>query len=148
MKTVLPFLAFVALFGIVSCGDKETEAPDSTAGHAAHSEYGANGGELLELGTTGHIEVCHSPSTGELKIYLTGADAKTALAITGAPILKVPQVPTALQLKMTATNSSDGKASEFSVTNEALMVGHLHGRISLKVGDLTFNPDLASGHGH
>ncbi|MFT7617790.1 MAG: hypothetical protein ACI97A_001429 [Planctomycetota bacterium] len=148
MKLLFSMLPVVLLCGLVACGEEETEDTVDNTGHAAHSGYGSHGGELLELGSTGHLEVCHSASTGEVKIYITGADAKTVLAIAGAPVLKVPQVPTALMLTMKATNTADGKASEFVVTNDALKVDHLHGRISLKVGDLTFNPDLASGHGH
>jgi hypothetical protein len=36
----------------------------------------------------------------------------------------------------------------FTVTDDALKVRDLQGRIAIEIGGKVYNPDLAAGHGH
>jgi len=145
--TVVIVLAVV----LTGCGE-QTSTSTSGAGasggaNGGHSHPSApHGGEILELGTSGHLELVHDGSVGLVKLYVLGADAKTPLPIEKAPALKI-EVNGVTQLVPTQpVGGSGGKTAEFTATADSLKGGHLHGRVTVEIGGSVHNPDI--GHSH
>jgi len=136
----------VALF-MSSCNDGHDHEADKAVDPAHQHREGPHGGEINELGSVAHIETVHSPESGEIRIFITGPDAKSPLAIETAPQAKFgtdagPQV-----IDMNPAGGSL-PASEFAAKHEALAAEHPSGRLSIRVGGLSFNPDIEELHHH
>ncbi len=120
---------------------------DIGSGSGAHEhEPGPNGGDVYDLTPVGHIETLHSHQDGEIRIFLTGPDARSALKIDKAPQVKLVTDDGPLVIDMNPAGGSL-PASEFDAKHAALAVEHPKGRLSIDAGGKSFNPDLSDlGH--
>lgn len=146
IRTALTVLV-AAAFGACS-GDHDHDQKPAAGAHAGEAHaHGPHGGHVLELGSAHavHLEVVHDDSTGTLTIYVLGTDAKTALAATKPPELKLN---TSSGPKVLATKAKDASNTVFTVTDDALKGKEPEGRISIEVDGKTYNPDLEHHHGH
>jgi len=130
-----------ALLGVAGCGQS------GGGGHSQHShDHGSHGGDIIEVGSeTAHIEFVHSESSGTVKLYITGPDAKTALAIE-APMIKLTTEAGPQAISTTAIDAADGKASSFTATHDAFRAHPLEGRITLSIGGKEYNPTIVHAH--
>jgi hypothetical protein len=141
-------LTFLAISAMPACKDSSADGDKSGGGEASHSHEGSHGGELVELGSAAHIEFVRNEETGEATLYITGSDGKTPFPIAGTPELKLATDSGQKAIKTTASNSADGKASEFTAKDDALKSHEVSGRISITVDGKLHNPEIAEDHGH
>ncbi len=143
---ILPrLLTIAAACMLASCGD---DAASGGSGGHAHAQ-GAHDGALIDVGAgTAHVEFLHDNKAGTVTLYVTGKDAKTPMKLTFAPEL---HLETDKGPKVVNTEPVDGAAdgaSQFSVTDPLLKMDPLKGRIALKFGGKTYNPEIQEGHDH
>jgi hypothetical protein len=114
-----------------------------------HHDKPAHGGVILELGDeVAHLEFVHDEKGGKATIYLTGPDAKTALAITEAPKFNLKGKDGNKQVESKAVNAKDGAASQFEASDDAFKAHELKGRIVLVINGKKYNADLKDAHKH
>ncbi|MAG56510.1 MAG: hypothetical protein CMJ83_09480 [Planctomycetes bacterium] len=143
MKLASLFIVLLAALVSTGCGDESAQDDGSGGGGArAHSHDGPHGGRLADLTGAGHLEFVHDASAGTVSVHLTTMDAKTALAVPGAPQIKLSTKDGPKILTMTAVGGSGGSASEFTITDDTLKSEVLEGRIVLEIEGQTFNPFL------
>jgi hypothetical protein len=137
IRTALALLAAVAL---CSCS-KEQDRGGGAHGHV----HGPHGGHLVELGTQhqAHLEVAHDAAAGTMRIWVLAGDAKTALAATRTPEVKLT---TASGPKLLPTKAEDATNAAFAVTDDALKGGEPKGRITVEIDGKVYNPDLPDAH--
>ncbi len=156
------FISFSLLFAaalLLGCGAGKKAASggkgknDPTAGAGeeghGHSEEPQHGGALLEVGAhVAHLEFVHDPKEGSATVYISGADVKTPLAIADAPKINLQSDAGPKSLQTVAVDAKDGKASQFSVTDEALKSDPLKGVIVITIDGKAYRPDIKEGHDH
>ena len=143
ITAVLTMLAlFLGVFGM-SCHHDHDHPHGHEDDHDDdhHAGGGAHGGRLVDLGSTGHVEVVHDHDASTVTLYFTGPDAKASLAVDSPPEIKLvtPEGP-----KVIATTASPDvtDSSKFQATDSALAAEKIDGRISVIIGGTTFQPDL------
>ena len=146
MITHPTFVTLVALglFGLLSVACEHDHDQEHSTEDEDHHETGTpHHGQLVDLGSAGHVEIVHEHEAGTVTLHFTGPDAEAALAVDSAPEIKLmtndgPRVLT--------TQASEGSSSTFVVTDEALHAESLDGRLSVVIGGQTFQPDLHHDH--
>lgn len=161
MRTwIAVFSAAVLLLFLSGCGAKTTPAAKTPTGkteghahdehtHEGHAHEGSHGGELIALdGEKAHIEFVHHAVEGKADLYITGPDGKTALPLEKAPELKLMTDEGPKVVKCEPADGSDGKASRFTASDEALKKDPLKGRIALEIDGTPYSPQLPEEHHH
>lgn len=152
MKIPTTLLALFAAFLLGACGDKDAEhghGPDDDHDHA-HEEHGEgeHGGAILELGAhEAHLELLHKPDTGAVSVWVLDQDLKE-LPIADPVVLNLVFESGPKQLTGTPVSPKDGKTAHWSFRDEALKGEPKSGRIQVKVGGKTYNPEYDDGHDH
>lgn len=140
-------LALLCVYLCAGCGGDVHDHDGHDHGGEGHGEeghnheVGPNGGELYELGDhEGHMELVRDADTGALTLNLFQEDNETGLVVARAPELKLvtPEGPKLLVTE--AVGGTDEGASVFAVTDLGELA--LEGRVSVYVGEKTFNPEL------
>ena len=100
-------------------------AADSTMTEAASRS--PHGGTLVKLGTSGHLELVHDPSSGLLTAYILDAAGTAVMRIPARTITLAvtPAGGTLIELTLTSTangltGDTVGNSSQFGGTNAAL----------------------------
>ena len=86
MRDLTILLTLALTLAAPSC----SEEPDADAGGGGHTHVGPHGGDVDHLGSAGHVEIVHDAFEGTLSIWVTGPDAKTALAPDAALVVGRP----------------------------------------------------------
>ncbi|MEM7262085.1 MAG: hypothetical protein AAF488_08845 [Planctomycetota bacterium] len=144
MKQTLTLLTVCGLLFSIGCTAESPSGDGHDHGHS-HGEP-QHGGMLIEVeGEAGHLELVHDATSGLATLYVTGPDAKTAMVI-AAPELKVTSAEGPVVIPMTAVGEKDGMASQFKASHDALKKEPIDGRVSLKIGDKSYNPVIEESH--
>lgn len=148
--TAALFLPFLSGCGAKTTATEKSPASKSDAhAHEEHAHKGSHGGEIIALdGEKAHIELVHHAAEGKADLYITGPDGKTALALEKAPDLKLMTDDGPKVLKCEPSGGSDGKASQFMVSDEALKKDPLKGFIALEVDGASYSPAIPEEHHH
>ncbi|MCK6474424.1 MAG: hypothetical protein L6R28_22125 [Planctomycetes bacterium] len=151
--TICSAVLFLPLFS--GCGAKTAATEKTTAStsdghaHAEHAHKGIHGGKMIALdGEKAHIEFVHHAAEGEADLYITGPDGKTALPLEKAPNLKLMTDDGPKVLKCEPSGGSEGKASQFTASGDALKKDPLKGFIAVEVDGASFSPALPEEHHH
>jgi hypothetical protein len=148
----------MASFLISGC-DPKNKGSDGHADHGHDHLEGKHGGFVVTVGKDFlHVELVHDGKKGKVKAYVTGKDAKAAMAIAEAPVLVLKSKEGTQRLEMKATAATDGKSAEFEAESEELKDGPngmpnllepLQGRLTLKHDEKTYNQDFKEeAHDH
>ncbi len=154
MNRLLLLLALA--FSLAACGDKDkpgttgpgtdtvpAEHPDEAAHDHDHDHDGAHGGHVIELGEhLAHAEVVLDHDAKTLAIWITDADMKPVA--TDEPIvLNLVHDGAPVQLTGEANSGKDAY-----VFRHDAFAGDPEGRLRIKIGGATYNPELETGHHH
>lgn len=154
-------LAVLACLFTVGCGAKpvtdsgadpdmvvmEGAPPDSLG----HPEHGPNGGELIELGKEAfHLEMLHDDQSVTLDV-LNGA-ASEMVAIDAAELsVSLKHDDEVKTFALPASNSTDGKASSFTITSTEMagwMKEGAEGAVTLQIDGKSYTGKISHDHGH
>ena len=166
---LLSAAVMLGLSGLAGCGEdkggefrafdkgKDT-APDAEHGHAHTHDHGhghgPHDGDLIELGAEEfHAEVVFDEEKNKVTLYLLGADAKTAVSIEAKELsLELPGKDAPVAYALTAGPlDTDGKASHFEITSEALFEAFHHdpktvGKFKVSIGGKEFVGEIKHSH--
>lgn len=145
---VFTLVTFLAISTMSACKDSSSSGDKSSGAESSHSHEGAHGGELVELGAAAHLEFVRKEETGEVSLYITGADGKTPLLIADAPEIKLATDSGQKSIKTVPASGAGGKASEFTAKDDSLKAHEVSGRISVTVDGKLYNPEIVEDHGH
>lgn len=107
------------------------------------AETAPHGGILLEMGEEqGHLELIHDPKSGKLSIYVLDGKARNSVMIKDAPKVELKTASEAKQIILKATDSKDGKASQFEASDDALKTPTLKGKIVLIYKEKPYELDM------
>ena len=161
-SSVVRNLALV-LVGLIAVGCKPATNPPGPANppkvaEGAHPETGPHKGHLIELGEEEyHAELAHDDATKTITVYVLGADAKTAVAISETEItLNLVAGGETMQAKLAAMpqeGDAQGKSSRFTLMDEkvmeALEAPKTTGRLTLTIDGKPFSGKVEhEEHGH
>jgi hypothetical protein len=127
--------------------------------HHDHGAHGPNGGHLIELGGgTYHAEWTHDDLSDQenaknVTVYILGEDAKSPVAIEAEQItINVTGGKAPKQYALTAVNPQDGKASQFTIDDPALvvalgMIGEgVEARLNVNIDGTPYNAEIEHDH--
>ena len=136
-------IAGVCLF--TGCTHEDHKEPaQEDAGHS-HGE-GVHGGAMMVSGDHNlHIEMIQHEAEGKVDLYITGADAKTAIDLAEAPKLNLIAEGGNKQIVSTAVA---GEAGHFEAIDDALKAHPLKGRIAVTMEGTPYALTIDDGHGH
>jgi hypothetical protein len=142
-----------------------TDAHDHSDHAHDHAAHGPHGGHLLELGggqyhaEWTHDDLADQENAKQVTVYILGEDAKTETPIAAESItINVSGGKEPMQYELKAVNAQDGKASQFSIEDPALIVAlgmageGVEARLNVSIDGTPYNAaiehDHHDDHGH
>jgi hypothetical protein len=115
------------------------EAPED------HSHDPKHGGYVLEIGAhEGHVEIVHDAKAGTLAAYVYDEEMKPVAS--AAPVVNLTKGR--VQFTMSPLSGAGaGPADAWTAMHDGLKATPLAGRLRVKIGDRTYQPDLADPDG-
>jgi hypothetical protein len=139
-------------------GDHDHAGHDHAHEHAAH---GPHGGHLIELADGKyhaewtHDDLSEQENAKNVTIYILGEDAKTEVPIEAEQItINVSGGKEPKQYELAAVNAQDGKASQFSLDEPALVVDlgmageGVEAKLNVKIEGTPYSAAIAHDHEH
>ena len=149
------FTAFVVLVSItcaLGCDSKRDEhAGHDHSSHKGHDEdkhaKPQHGGLVLEVGEeTAHVEFVHEAKAGRVVLYLSGKDGKTPLRVSDPPTLRLVTTGGTKNVVAVGRDVREGKASEFTMTDDALKSDPLKGSLVLEIDGKRYDVEVKEEH--